>query len=961
MSPDYRSIQRILVANRGEIACRVMRSARALGIGSVAVHSEIDRHARHVAEADIAVDLGGAKPADSYLRGDRIIAAALASGAQAIHPGYGFLSENAGFARACEEAGLLFLGPPAAAIDAMGSKSAAKALMEDAGVPLVPGYHGEAQDLETFRREAGRIGYPVLLKAAAGGGGKGMKVVEREAELAEALSSAQREAKAAFGDARMLVEKYLLKPRHVEIQVFADRHGHCLYLNERDCSIQRRHQKVVEEAPAPGLGAELRRAMGEAAVRAAQAIGYVGAGTVEFLLDERGQFFFMEMNTRLQVEHPVTEAITGLDLVAWQIRVARGEALPLTQEQVPLNGHAIEVRRSTQPGGRLPPPPPPWRYTANGAAPPPRRPTGGREGDEGLAVLRPDAGQADRLGRNPRGSPPAPAGDAGGNLGRRRAQQPGVPPPHPRPSGIRRRRTGHRFHRPPRSRPAAGARAVAGAFLADRRRSLVAERSRLPPRRRPAFAVEPQRRLAQRPGAGVGPGAALPRRTPLRPPAPRQPQPVPPRWRRPGQPGGWRHPSLDGLAPRFPAVPRMGWRTADHRSRRPDRRGRGRPCPPGRFERADERQYRAGPGRARPDGRSRRRPGGAGGDENGTQHPRAPRRGGEGAVLQRGRTGRGRHAAGGAGREPGLTAKTRNSMNLPKKVRLVEVGPRDGLQNEKQPIEVADKIRLVDDLSAAGLDYIEVGSFVSPKWVPQMAGSAEVFAGIRQRPGVTYAALAPNLKGFEAALESGVKEVAVFAAASEAFSQRNINCSIKDSLERFVPVLEAAHQHQVRVRGYISCVLGCPYDGDVDPRQVAWVARELQQMGCYEVSLGDTIGIGTAGATRRLIEAVAGEVPRERLAGHFHDTYGQALANIYASLLEGVAVFDSSVAGLGGCPYAKGATGNVASEDVLYLLNGLGIETGVDMHALVDAGQRICAVLGRSNGSRAAKALLAKA
>ncbi len=276
-------------------------------------------------------------------------------------------------------------------------------------------------------------------------------------------------------------------------------------------------------------------------------------------------------------------------------------------------------------------------------------------------------------------------------------------------------------------------------------------------------------------------------------------------------------------------------------------------------------------------------------------------------------------------------------MNLPKKVRLVEVGPRDGLQNEKQPIEVADKIRLVDDLSAAGLDYIEVGSFVSPKWVPQMAGSAEVFAGIRQRPGVTYAALAPNLKGFEAALESGVKEVAVFAAASEAFSQRNINCSIKDSLERFVPVLEAARQHRYEA-----------------------LQAVLDRAG-YEVSLGDTIGVGTAGATRRLIEAVASEVPRERLAGHFHDTYGQALANIYASLLEGVAVFDSSVAGLGGCPYAKGATGNVASEDVLYLLNGLEIHTGVDMHALVDAGQRICAVLGKSNGSRAAKALLAKA
>ncbi|WP_277051954.1 acetyl/propionyl/methylcrotonyl-CoA carboxylase subunit alpha [Zestomonas thermotolerans] len=337
-------ITTLLVANRGEIACRVMRTAKALGLKTVAVHSAIDRAARHVREADLAVDLGGAKPAESYLLVDKLIAAARASGAQAIHPGYGFLSENAGFARAVEDAGLIFLGPPASAIEAMGSKSAAKALMEEAGVPLVPGYHGEAQDLATFRAAAERIGYPVLLKAAAGGGGKGMKVVEREADLAEALASAQREAQAAFGDARMLIEKYLLKPRHVEIQVFADRHGNCLYLNERDCSIQRRHQKVVEEAPAPGLSPELRRAMGEAAVKAAQAIGYVGAGTVEFLLDERGDFYFMEMNTRLQVEHPVTEAITGLDLVAWQIRVARGEPLPITQEQVPLHGHAIEVR-----------------------------------------------------------------------------------------------------------------------------------------------------------------------------------------------------------------------------------------------------------------------------------------------------------------------------------------------------------------------------------------------------------------------------------------------------------------------------------------------------------------------------------------------------------------------------------------------------------------------------------------
>nr|WP_314876391.1 acetyl/propionyl/methylcrotonyl-CoA carboxylase subunit alpha [uncultured Pseudomonas sp.] len=350
------TITTVLIANRGEIACRVMRTAKALGLNTVAVHSEIDRTARHVREADVAINLGGAKPSESYLLMDKIIEAARATGAQAIHPGYGFLSENAGFARKLEEAGLVFLGPPASAIDAMGSKSAAKALMEEAGVPLVPGYHGDDQGLETFRSAAERIGYPVLLKATAGGGGKGMKVVEQESELAEALSSAQREAQSSFGDAKMLVEKYVLKPRHVEIQIFADQHGNCLYLNERDCSIQRRHQKVVEEAPAPGLSLELRKAMGEAAVQAAKAIGYVGAGTVEFLLDERGEFFFMEMNTRLQVEHPVTEAITGLDLVAWQIRVARGEPLPITQQQVPLNGHAIEVRLYAEDpeGGFLP-------------------------------------------------------------------------------------------------------------------------------------------------------------------------------------------------------------------------------------------------------------------------------------------------------------------------------------------------------------------------------------------------------------------------------------------------------------------------------------------------------------------------------------------------------------------------------------------------------------------------------
>lgn len=299
-------------------------------------------------------------------------------------------------------------------------------------------------------------------------------------------------------------------------------------------------------------------------------------------------------------------------------------------------------------------------------------------------------------------------------------------------------------------------------------------------------------------------------------------------------------------------------------------------------------------------------------------------------------------------------------MSLPEKVRLVEVGPRDGLQNEAQPISVADKVRLVDDLTAAGLAYIEVGSFVSPKWVPQMAGSAEVFASIDQRPGVTYAALAPNLRGFEDAAAAGVKEVAVFAAASEAFSQRNINCSISQSLGRFEPIIEAARAQGVRVRGYVSCVLGCPYEGPIRAEQVLPVARALHQMGCYEVSLGDTIGTGTAGDVRRLFEVIAAHVPRAQLAGHFHDTYGQALANVYASLLEGISTFDSSVAGLGGCPYAKGATGNVATEDVVYLLDGLGIETGIDLERLIQAGQRISTVLGRANGSRVARARQAR-
>ena len=340
--------KKILIANRGEIACRVAATARRMAIQTVAVYSDADADAKHVSVCDEAIHIGGSAPKDSYLRWEKIIAAAKATGAQAIHPGYGFLSENEEFAQACAAANLVFIGPPASAIKAMGLKAESKRLMEKAGVPLVPGYHGSDQDPALLQREADRIGYPVLIKASAGGGGKGMRAVERADDFEAALASCKREAINSFGDDAVLVEKYALRPRHIEIQVFGDSHGNYVYLFERDCSVQRRHQKVLEEAPAPGLSQAMRQQMGEAAVAAARAVNYVGAGTVEFIVEQRPDgsmnFFFMEMNTRLQVEHPVTEAITGLDLVEWQLRVASGDRLPLAQDQLRIRGHAIEAR-----------------------------------------------------------------------------------------------------------------------------------------------------------------------------------------------------------------------------------------------------------------------------------------------------------------------------------------------------------------------------------------------------------------------------------------------------------------------------------------------------------------------------------------------------------------------------------------------------------------------------------------
>ncbi|XP_024402894.1 methylcrotonoyl-CoA carboxylase subunit alpha, mitochondrial [Physcomitrium patens] len=382
--PKAKYIKKILIANRGEIACRVIKTAKKLGVRTVAVYSEGDRHAKHVTMADEAVFIGPALASASYLDGSKILATALATGADAIHPGYGFLSESSKFAELCKQKGVIFIGPPADAIRAMGDKSVAKSLMSAAGVPVVPGYHGEDQNPELLQAEANRISYPVLIKATQGGGGKGMRIVHNEADFLESLASAQRESQAAFGDSRVLIEKYISRPRHIEVQIFADKHGNAVHLNERDCSVQRRHQKIIEEAPAPNITPEFRQRIGQAAVDAAKAVGYVSAGTVEFIVDTiSGDFYFMEMNTRLQVEHPVTEMVTGQDLVEWQIRVADGEALPLQQSEVKLMGHSFEARIYAEnvPKGFLPAAGRLQHYSPPSASPTVRVETGVGEGD----------------------------------------------------------------------------------------------------------------------------------------------------------------------------------------------------------------------------------------------------------------------------------------------------------------------------------------------------------------------------------------------------------------------------------------------------------------------------------------------------------------------------------------------------------------------------------------------------
>ena len=442
------SFSKILIANRGEIAWRVMRTAKAMGYRTVAVYSDADRDAPHVGFADEAVRIGPSPVGESYLSIDRILEAAHKSGADAVHPGYGFLSENEAFAAACEKAGLVFIGPPPAAIAAMGNKAAAKRRMIDAGVPCVPGYQGADQSDANLEKEARKIGLPVMVKAAAGGGGRGMRLVEREADLLEAIRTARAEAESAFGSGELILEKAVIDARHVEIQVFADAHGNVIHLGERDCSVQRRHQKVIEEAPSPAVTADLRRRMGAAAVAAARAIGYRGAGTVEFLLGADGAFYFLEMNTRLQVEHPVTEAITGQDLVAWQLKVAMGEKLPLTQEQVTFNGHAIEVRLYAEDAyagflpqtGRIDV----WRpATGPGRAHRPRHE--GRPCD--LALLRSHDRQGDRPWRHARGSAHAAGARAARDRRPRADDQPAFPDPPAGAFRVRRRQGDHRVSR----------------------------------------------------------------------------------------------------------------------------------------------------------------------------------------------------------------------------------------------------------------------------------------------------------------------------------------------------------------------------------------------------------------------------------------------------------------------------------------------------------------------------------
>ena len=823
----------LLIANRGEIACRIVATCRRLGIRTVAVYSDADRDARHVRMADEAVRLGPPPAAESYLVVERVLDAARRTGAAAVHPGYGFLSESSAFALAVREAGLIFVGPPPEAMERLGGKDSAKALLAPAGVPLVPGYHGADQADARLRDEANGIGFPLLIKATAGGGGKGMRRVDHASEFLEALASCRREAKAAFGDDRVLVERLIDRPRHVELQVFADRHGSAVHLFERDCTLQRRHQKIIEEAPAPGLDPDLRAALGQAATGAALAAGYENAGTVEFLLDQSGGFYFIEMNTRLQVEHPVTEAITGLDLVEWQLRIAAGEPLPLRQEEITCRGHAFEARLYAEDPARgfLP---------SIGRLRTLRLPTG-------LDGARVDTGVEEGDAVTPYYDPMiakiiAHGADRAAALERLAAALDAT-----QVDGVT---TNLAFLRAAAASPEFKAMRLDTGWL-DREgtQSLAADQ-----------AAEPATLLL----AALA-TVALSLARPAPPPVPGTDWTSPwhrrDAWRLNQPPRGLVRlldgkelhiVTVDGTAERFTA--RLGtdelharcgvaggrvWVESEGVRRSfpamivghtltltLDGRRRTLVLEDGRFaargEEEDSGLFTAPmPGKVTkllvaPGDRVDQGPaaGRARGHEDGEPLRGAARRAGDGSACARGRPGGG---GGGAarpagGREPGVSPADLFA-SVPPEVTIVEVGPRDGLQNEATPVPVAAKVALIEALAEAGLPVVEAGSFVSPKWVPQMAGSDEVMRSVHRRSGVRYPVLVPNLKGLEAALAAGAEEIAVFGAASETFSQKNINCSIAESLERFRPVVQEALARNVRVRGYVSCVVGLPLRG----------------------------------------------------------------------------------------------------------------------------------------------------
>ena len=917
-------MQTLLIANRGEIALRVMRTAARLGIRTIAIYSDADsqggRTAPHVGAADEAFRV------TSYLDVDEVVAVAQRAGADAVHPGYGFLSERAAFARALEAAGITLVGPTADVMDAMGRKDAAREIAVAAGVPVVPRGEDAAKNWQG----------PVLVKAAAGGGGKGMRVVRAEADLEEAKAAAAREALSAFGDDTLLIEKYVERGRHIEVQVMADNYGNVVHLFERDCSTQRRHQKVLEEAPAPTISPEVRELVTSSAAALARHVGYRNAGTVEFLLDPEanggtGEAYFLEMNTRLQVEHPVTEAITGLDLVELQLRIADGEPLPITQDDVRASGHAIEARVYAEDsfGGFLP---------QAGRTSIVRWPAGVRV-DHALEPEQVVSTSYDpMLGKVIVHGPD-----------RESARQALVDALDQ--TAILGLTTNVGFLRALAASEEFRDAAIDTAWL-DRHagpapddelpRVFVAWVSAMIAAGTEAgqpFQADGWRSGAGRPAGAPGLGG--------------EPR-AHPRDRRPAARGRRQRAAAHGRgrAPRSALRVRPPRRVRRPRGRRRRRRDRGAD--------AGHRPRRAR--RARRPGVCRRCARRAGGDEDGAEPQGAVRRHRAAGPRHRrcpGGAGRPAVPGGGPGGDGGLmrTPTVIPAQGLPDRVTIYEVGPRDGLQNEKALVPTEVKAEFVRRLVDAGLPTVEATSFVHPKWVPQLADAAELMA-LLGPAGRDCPVLVPNERGLDRALELGVRHVAIFGSATETFAQKNLNRSLDEQFAMFEPTVRRARDAGLDVRAYVSMCFGDPWEGAVPIEQVVGVGKRLFDLGASQLSIGDTIGVGTAGHVTALVRAFdeAG-LGADRLAMHFHDTYGQALANTYAALHAGITTYDASAGGLGGCPYAKSATGNLATEDLVWMLHGLGIETGVDLEEVAATSVWMAGHLGRPSPSAVVRAL----